>query len=732
MKDLLDCGVLVIGNSDDIFSQCRIINDFINNNKMREAREHVIRLLAALENYTGENAHKKLVNHLVRNVGLFPYIKTENNDVSFEDKLVKELFRVKVGGEGKVLHLEQSLLLKKLLSGKNVAVSAPTSFGKSFIIDAFIENKKPKNVVIIVPTIALTDETRRRLTKKFSKEYKIITTSDASLQEKNIIICPQERIVYFYDKLSTVDILIVDEFYKISADEDVRSSVLINCIEHLGKKSIQKYYLTPNIEEIQDNDLTKDMEFLKLDFQTVITNRIDIYKKKPKVKKENKESWINFKKNELTKFVKENKINEKTIIYTASHRELKDVSVFLDNVLQCVSDKDLCDFSDWLYNEFGPTLVLSSLIKKGVGVHNGRLPRYIGQILIDIFEKNEKLTYIISTSSIIEGVNTQAKNIILWSCKKSNSYISYFTYQNIAGRAGRMFKYFIGNVYVFDNFDKIKNKDLNLNIEYNDEYLKKSALDLVGYGSHSQSGLGENPVIDFNSRMEKFFGIERWKSLKRLPIIINSKSEDIVSAIHLSSDDRIRSKFEGIDYEQPTLQDLEYLIRVILKIKPHLIRQEDLRKFLIIAPKYILFNREWWSDSAVSLRDFVQKERVPVDFIFEIEKKITYNISSVSSLLFLILSRRGVKCSGLENLSSQLANLMMPRMVMQLEEYGLPRSLSRKINEHTSIDLQNDNLEISEIINKFKEYGIKNLQSSIPDLHVFEKYFLQNFYEGIS
>jgi reverse gyrase len=49
------------------------------------------------------------------------------------------------------------------MSGKNLAIIAPTSFGKSFIIDAFIALKQPKNTAIIVPTIALTDETRRRL-----------------------------------------------------------------------------------------------------------------------------------------------------------------------------------------------------------------------------------------------------------------------------------------------------------------------------------------------------------------------------------------------------------------------------------------------------------------------------------------------------------------------------------------------------------------------------------------
>ena len=93
-----------------------------------------------------------------------------------------------MGDKSLTLHREQSKLLRLLLEGKNLAISAPTSFGKSFVIDAFIAIKRPKNIVIIVPTIALTDETRRRIYKKFSSEYKIITTSDVEISDKNIFI----------------------------------------------------------------------------------------------------------------------------------------------------------------------------------------------------------------------------------------------------------------------------------------------------------------------------------------------------------------------------------------------------------------------------------------------------------------------------------------------------------------------------------------------------------------
>lgn len=76
-------------------------------------------------------------------------------------------FEIDVGRQLAILHREQSTVLARLQKGKSIAVSAPTSFGKSFIIDAFIAAKHPDTVVIIVPTIALMDETRRRLLKTF-------------------------------------------------------------------------------------------------------------------------------------------------------------------------------------------------------------------------------------------------------------------------------------------------------------------------------------------------------------------------------------------------------------------------------------------------------------------------------------------------------------------------------------------------------------------------------------
>lgn len=159
-------------------------------------------------------------------------------------------------------------------------MSAPASFGKSFIIDAFVAAKHPQNVVIIVPTIALMDETRRRLFKKFSEEYSIVTAPDTQLGDKNILIFPQERAFGYLPKLKSIDLLVVDEFYKASQKHDRdRAPALIKAILKLSRKAKQKYYLAPNIKKLSDNAFTRDMEFVELlDFNTVYLEINEPYK----------------------------------------------------------------------------------------------------------------------------------------------------------------------------------------------------------------------------------------------------------------------------------------------------------------------------------------------------------------------------------------------------------------------------------------------------------------------
>ena len=60
------------------------------------------------------------------------------------------------------------------------------------------------------------------------------------------------------------------------------------------------------------------------------------------------------------------------------------------------------------------------------------------------------LKFLVCTSTLIEGVNTAAKTVIIYDNKIATKKYDFFTFNNIRGRAGRMRQHFIGRVYLFN------------------------------------------------------------------------------------------------------------------------------------------------------------------------------------------------------------------------------------------------------------------------------------------
>src|SRR5690606_28368081 len=99
------------------------------------------------------------------------------------------------------------------------------------------------------------------------------------------------------------------------------------------------------------------------------------------------------------------------------------------------------DFSAWLGEHYDEDWDFTRAYKRGIGMHYGGSPRAIQQHTIDSFNDN-KLQFLVCTSTIIEGVNTVAKNVIIYDNKNGIFAIDRFTHGNIRGRAGRMGKHF--------------------------------------------------------------------------------------------------------------------------------------------------------------------------------------------------------------------------------------------------------------------------------------------------
>lgn len=692
----------------DIFEKCKKINSNIELNNDDLARNDLILLL----DYMKKNNIKytPIVNHLIRKTGLYPYIDIEN--AILEDRLVYDAFKIDTGDiEPLTLHREQSNVLKKLLDGKNLAISAPTSFGKSFVIDSYISIKKPNNILIIVPTIALTDEIRRRIYKKFSHEYKIITTTDVNLSDKNIFIFPQERAIGYINTIENLDLLVIDEFYKASSVFDKeRSSALQKAILKLGKKAKQKYYLAPNIEKLNTNLFTEGMEFLPIKFNTVYLSIHETYHNITKSTKNSK----------LIELLQQHR-HEKTLIYAGTYSEIDTVSELVKNSVKKIDSDRLNQFSMWLAENYEKNWSLTHIVKKGMGIHNGRLHRSLSQIQIKLFEDEDGLNNIVSTSSIIEGINTSAQNVILWKNKDGNPKLNSFKYKNVIGRSGRMFKHFVGNVYLLDK--PPVDDETQLTIDFPENSIPD--VDDEEY-KHELTKEQIAKIVEHKESMYEILGKDVYNQLLKEDVF-QSKREVIEKIARDMIEDP--NTWNGLAHLNSTYDKWDNPLYKVMNLKLISLRDITYTNFIAFI-KILSFN---WSNSIPELLVSLKQHKIDIKLFFQFERNVSFQLSALLSdinILQKIIFKH--KKNDISPFISKLSHAFLPSVVYQLEEYGLPRMLSKKIHHSKIIDFTEEGLNIHLIIDKFNELGIDYIKEKITTFDKFDLYILDYFYDGIS
>lgn len=695
----------------EVFEECHEINDLIAQQRPTEARNKLIQLLDYHEK--NQIQYSALVNRLIRDTGLYPYLDNENS--SWQERFVYEAFKVDVGDvEAKTLHREQSVLLKKLLNGESIAVSAPTSFGKSFVIDAYISNRRPTNVVIIVPTIALTDETRRRIYKKFAHEYKIITTTDATLAQKNIFIFPQERAIHYVKQLEVIDLLIIDEFYKASSKFDrERSPSLIKAILKLGLVAKQKYFLAPNIKTLESSPFTEGMEFFHLDFNTVYLEQHHLYNE------------IN--KNEALKSAALLRVLEakqtKTLIYAGTFPNIDSIAtLFLGSLPE--KDKKLPSlFANWLSEHYSLNWSLTRLIKRGVGIHNGRIHRSLSQIQVKLFEEQEGLDNIISTSSIIEGVNTSAENVVIWANRSGRGMarLDDFTFKNIIGRSGRMFHHFIGKIYILD--PPPASEETKLEIPFPDEIL--GDLDEKKF-ERQLTKEQVAKIILYKQEMAELLGVAEFERIQTESVFQTSDME-VIKKIVLDMKQNT-SQWHGLGYLNSTNADQwGRLLHKILNLQPGTweARHTQVVEFI----KILRYN---WFKPIPELLRLLEPQEIGVDDFFKLERRVSFQLSAllkdVNTLQKVVLKDRNYDIS---RFISWCSHAFLPSVVYQMEEFGLPRMISKRIHSKGLIDFYDREMSIHDALDKFNKIGLQKMVSFL-ELKEFDRYILEYFFDGIS
>src|SRR5271157_1353520 len=128
LREALRSGQTVAERAFDILMAISILVNADGTDEL--AREMVLRALSQREQFGGFSV---MLDALARAVGLFPYASPD--DLDLRDRIAHEFHRPLNMPDDFVFHREQAEIYQRLLAGESVILSAPTSFGKSRIID---------------------------------------------------------------------------------------------------------------------------------------------------------------------------------------------------------------------------------------------------------------------------------------------------------------------------------------------------------------------------------------------------------------------------------------------------------------------------------------------------------------------------------------------------------------------------------------------------------------------
>lgn len=627
---------------------------------------------------------------LIEGVGFYPYIKKEDLKITSTDALIRNAYH-QSDNLDKVLHEDQKYLLSLINSDKNVIVSAPTSFGKSLLIEEIVATSKFDNIIVIQPTLALLDETRRKL-MKYDDRYKLIvrTSQEPSIEKGNLFLLTAERVNEFKN-LPRIDLIIIDEFYKLSAKrDDERADSLNNAFNYVLKTFNPKFYLLgPNIDSISEGFTEKyNAIFYKTKSSLVDTKSIDIYSEH----KDYFDKPIKFKE------YKENILfdllislqNEQSIIYCSSPARVRYLSSqFLKYLIEKNYPKtnDNLDIIEWIKINISAEWSLLDLLSLEIGIHDGALQKHITTTIIDYFN-TQKIKYLFCTSTIIEGVNTSAKNIIYYdSTKGRRTPIDFFDYSNIKGRAGRLMVHYIGKIY---NFNEIpENNQVVIDIPF-----------------FEQNPISDEVLINLEDVEVKDSNKEQLNRINELPPnernLIKQNGVQVFGQKNIIDTIRteLKSKYHLISWSNyPTKQQLEYILGLAWNnlLKPNeTVRPMTLNKLVTVTQIYG-YNQNIWNlvNSTFSyFKGLKEFESIPDNEIMDeairdsfqvlkhwLEYKVPKWLSVINLIQEFVCNESGLKPGNYTYFSNLIENDFIRENLVILSEYGIPTSAIRKLED---------------------------------------------------
>jgi hypothetical protein len=369
-----------------------------------------------------------------------------------------------------------------------VSVSAPTSAGKSFIVRQWFEKRitESKNFrgVYIVPTRALLDEVSKALELAFGPDIPVFTIpwdSQIGQAPKEIYVLTQERFHLLQDFLKefSADVLFVDEAQKLSDGE--RGVLLQRVItEEVRRNSDTQVIYASALAENPDlllegrpTDVTG--QALRSEVVTVNQNLLWVDEIQGQTKRFSVSLLVDgeaVKLGELPLPARPTSQSKRlslvayslgrehagNLVYVNFASEAETTALQLKEARR--TEVDLSDnprviaLKELIEKTIHPKYRLNDVLDTGIAFHYGNMPLLVRSEIESLF-RDGILSYLVCTSTLLEGVNLPCSNLFVRGPKKGRDrFMAPADFWNLAGRAGRWGIEFQGNIVCVDATDQ--------------------------------------------------------------------------------------------------------------------------------------------------------------------------------------------------------------------------------------------------------------------------------------
>lgn len=269
-----------------------------------------------------------------------------------------------------------------------------------------------------------------------------------------LAVLTQERLLRIFKKDPSLsfDCIIVDEAHEI-LEENSRSRTLANVIIIAQKRNpdVAFKFLTPFLTDsknLKARYTTYDIEGFKVT-EYIKTEKYYLYDLRNHTGLKLYDQFLNrylpLSENRNLGF-EEDVVKAysagKNIIYLNKPTDIEKFALALADVLPEMDSEMIQTACDNISNYLQPQYNLLACLRKGIIYHHGSVPDAIRIYIEDLYKKDDSVKYVITSSTLLSGVNLPAERMFILDNKRGRSNLSHDSFKNLVGRVCRFSEIF--------------------------------------------------------------------------------------------------------------------------------------------------------------------------------------------------------------------------------------------------------------------------------------------------